>query len=75
MESKNIQDLIAKLAGNSDFRASFQDSPNEALEDCGIAFSSDEKKKILDYVGKICVERLEERISALPGIGGGVPSC
>jgi hypothetical protein len=78
MESKNIQKLIAKLAGDSDFRKSFQDSPEEALGECGITFSASEKKQILDYVGKIGVENLEQRISAqgLPNpTGGGIPSC
>ncbi len=78
MESKNIQELIAKLAGNSDFRESFQSSPEEVLDDCGIKFTAAEKKQILDYIKKIGVENLEERISAsgYPGVpGGGVPVC
>ena len=78
MESKNIQELIAKLAGSADFRESFQNSPEEVLEDCGIRFTATEKKQILDYIKKIGMENLEERISASGypgGLGGGVPIC
>jgi hypothetical protein len=64
MESKNIKDFIAKLTGDADFRKSFEKSPKEALEDCGIQFTVDEKKQILDQVAKLGVEKLEERISA-----------
>lgn len=78
MESKNIQELIAKLAGDSDFRGSFHDSPQGALDECGIPFTAAEKKQVLDYVAKIGIENLEERISAQGypgGGGGGVPIC
>jgi hypothetical protein len=64
MESKNIKDLIAKLARDSDFRKSFAKSPEETLGECGISFTAAEKKQILDQVAKLGVEKLEDRLSA-----------
>ena len=77
MESKNIQELIAKLAGDSDFRGSFYDSPEETLAESDIPFTAAERKQVLDYIAKIGIENLEERISAQghPDSGGGVPIC